>query len=172
MHRGYAKVLMATFMQVCALLRLMSVDARLSSSNRSLKKLSDKQRKRRLDSPGPLCSTLPVNAPQSVCLQKTEACQGRARGRCYREENTWKQNIKSSNNGKRASKGNTAWCIHFWQKVEEGGKKRVSRWSWWRGALHSDGLIKIGGQKSGIVSDELLWVKMQVTSGDTSVRLI
>lgn len=58
---------------------LMSVDVRLPSSNRSLKEHSDKQRKRGLDSPGHLCSTLPVNAPQSVSLQKTEACQGRVR---------------------------------------------------------------------------------------------
>lgn len=76
---------MATFMPNklhVSLLRLMSVDARLSGSNGSLKEHSDKQRQRGLDSPGLLCSTLPANAPQSVSLQKTEACQGMVRGRC------------------------------------------------------------------------------------------
>ena len=85
----------------------MSVDVRLSSSNGSLKEHSDKQRKRGLASPGLLGSTLPVNAPQSVSLQKTRDLPGEGEV-CYGEENTWKHNIKSPSKGKRASKGNTA----------------------------------------------------------------
>lgn len=52
----------------------------LSSRHRSLKEHSDKQRKRGLDSPGLLCSALPVNALQSVSLQKTEGLSGEGRG--------------------------------------------------------------------------------------------
>ena len=101
---------MATFKFVpnklhVSLLRLMSADVQLSSSNRSLKEHSDKQRKRGLDSLGLLCSTLPVNAPQS---SKDRGLLGEGGGGCCREENSWKHNIKSFNKGKRAGKGNTA----------------------------------------------------------------
>lgn len=73
------------------LLRLMLVDVLLSRSSHSLKEHSDKQRKRGLDSPGLLCSTIPANASQSVSLQKAEACQwkkGEGRGQCVIRKKT------------------------------------------------------------------------------------
>lgn len=73
----------------------------------------------------PALRYLLMHHSQSV-FKRQRPARGGMRGEvCYGEENTWKQHKKSFNQGKRASKGNTAWCICFWQKEREskGGKE-------------------------------------------------
>lgn len=101
----------------------MRVDVRLSGSNCSLKEHSDKQRKRGLGSLGPLQLGSTCSCSAVSQSSKDWGLPGEGRwGVCarYREENSWKHNIKSCDKGEGAGRGKAARCTRFWHEVEAG----------------------------------------------------